>query len=1482
MKTNLKRIGAWALCFMLLLSCIPVSADDGTVQTRDYSAGYSLDSALPTANYDIEATTKIQYNSSTLTWSVPVYYYYVDADNVSRIVDSDFTTYANVSNNGNTTIDSSESKLQSLNGSFKLIKVATGVDTTPVASSENTLTLSPSSEGNIFKNYYLKCNGTNVGQYTWYSGNEGEYAVFVEFQLNPVKATFNTDDGSEVASITDVPGTEITLPKTVPTKVGYTFLGWTVEGDETLYRPEDTYELSTNTTFTAQWAENVELTYYRDDTLIHSQTSYVGAQIQLYYPEFNDLDERTVFDGWMDSNGDLVDPAGEELYTVTGAMRFTAHFTQGILVNLNPGTEGTFGDGVSNDVLIFPIGDTYGTYGTYGTWEDSFPLPDSTVEGKVFSHWVDDEGNVVTNDYEFTKDATFTAVFVEQPLEIVGDSHYVLVGNQLQLRVIGTSEPVTWSSQNTDILTVDQNGLVTGVASGSTRVVAELEDGTTAEYIVTVMEGEFTIEYVIDYPDDAVKYVLNGTTPSFQAATDTIVEDQVPAIPGTLYNLRNNDYLDCVNYVVTGWLGEDGEEYDFSDEITVDGNMKFTAIFAANGKEQTTLTVKYVNNYSTKTYSDYPVIKVDIDGVSYYQIRAFTAQQFANAFNTTAFNLEGYSLTNNGAKVVDQGKIYQVAVSSVSNNTITFYPVNGSENVALFFVLKPSLTEHPSGNDFSNWYVVGTTKLKDGATEKTHSTKDVTDTTVDNMIDEIAEDVPTIDEVLALMTGFDTANSAYAVRWYNYVKESEAYHIDGILYRKGVYHSIQYIDTYNGQVVELYNSIGDGEIRNLSKLAPSSSTLSGTKAGLVFDGWYFDQEGTVPIDTNNIYVYRDYKIYAIYKQAFTVQFLGEEGEDLRVDGSPADYYQVVTQGSNAAYPASEPTKDGYSFDGWYTEMGGQGTKVVAGSSLLTNIQANAVYYAHFTRDTGTLTVSKVVQNEKGESIAALAGETFTFRIDGFDPGSTVHYTVSDDSTQRSATADSTLGEIELSIGANQTITFTDAQTGNYTVTERDVKKGTLTANGKTYTVASSTDSGTLDKERECTLSITNKRLEDFSITVRKVWDDASNQDGKRAAVTINLMRSSNNGEPELYNSYAFEVDGTTNIQEHTFTNVARYDADGNPYTYSVKEQGESNGTITLNGAEYSVEYSEVDGALVVTNSYTPETVDVNVTKTWDDFDNATGYRPNSDGITLTLSASYTEDGQSTPIAWSKLATSASESQTIDEGSLVTDKPNQWKATWSGLPKYYNGHLITYTVSEDAVPHYSVTSNSVLSTTASSYDLSITNTIDLIDVTITKNVTGNMGDANKSFNFEVSLYGSDGTASISGASLSDKTTGDGKPTVTINGTTASFTLKHGQSVTLGGIPYGAQLGIKESGKTGYVATIGGVAGNDSKASDSYTEKVTIVPSEGKAQPITVTNDNTATIDTGVTLDFLPYVLLILGVGVVVALWLVMSAKKRKDD
>ena len=80
--------------------------------------------------------------------------------------------------------------------------------------------------------------------------------------------------------------------------------------------------------------------------------------------------------------------------------------------------------------------------------------------------------------------------------------------------------------------------------------------------------------------------------------------------------------------------------------------------------------------------------------------------------------------------------------------------------------------------------------------------------------------------------------------------------------------------------------------------------------------------------------------------------------------------------------------------------------------------------------------------------------------------------------------------------------------------------------------------------------------------------------------------------------------------------------------------------------------------------------------------------------------------------------------------------------------------------------------------------------------------------------------------------------------------------------------------QDGGSNWSTPTAAGADGSDTVGPFTYDADV---------QPkVIFKNTNNATIDTGVTLDFLPYVLLILGVGVVVALWLVMSAKKRKDD
>ena len=56
-------------------------------------------------------------------------------------------------------------------------------------------------------------------------------------------------------------------------------------------------------------------------------------------------------------------------------------------------------------------------------------------------------------------------------------------GETVTLRVKGTDSPVTWSSANTNVATVDENGVVRWVGKGTTTVTAAV-DGVTLECIV--------------------------------------------------------------------------------------------------------------------------------------------------------------------------------------------------------------------------------------------------------------------------------------------------------------------------------------------------------------------------------------------------------------------------------------------------------------------------------------------------------------------------------------------------------------------------------------------------------------------------------------------------------------------------------------------------------------------------------------------------------------------------------------------------------------------------------------------------------------------------------------------------------------------------------------------------------------------------------------------------------------------------------------
>ncbi|OLF47818.1 hypothetical protein BU202_04955 [Streptococcus cuniculi] len=182
-------------------------------------------------------------------------------------------------------------------------------------------------------------------------------------------------------------------------------------------------------------------------------------------------------------------------------------------------------------------------------------------------------------------------------------------------------------------------------------------------------------------------------------------------------------------------------------------------------------------------------------------------------------------------------------------------------------------------------------------------------------------------------------------------------------------------------------------------------------------------------------------------------------------------------------------------------------------------------------------------------------------------------------------------------------------------------------------------------------TIKNTR-EKLSIPVRKVWEDANNQDGKRPeSVTIQLLA---NGE---------EVDDKTltlsaeNDWQADFENLNKYDDQGQAIAYTIREVG------SLNGYQSRITGNKTDG-FTVTNSYSPEMIDVTVQKKWEDSDNQDGKRPNE--ITVHLLAN---------------------GEQVDSHTIQAATDGNWTTTFTNKPKYANGQVIRYTVEEVAVKDY---------------------------------------------------------------------------------------------------------------------------------------------------------------------------------------------------
>ena len=148
--------------------------------------------------------------------------------------------------------------------------------------------------------------------------------------------------------------------------------------------------------------------------------------------------------------------------------------------------------------------------------------------------------------------------------------------------------------------------------------------------------------------------------------------------------------------------------------------------------------------------------------------------------------------------------------------------------------------------------------------------------------------------------------------------------------------------------------------------------------------------------------------------------------------------------------------------------------------------------------------------------------------------------------------------------------------------------------------------------------------------------------------------------------------------------------------------------------------------------------------------------------------------------------------------------------------------------------------------------------------VTKTVTGNLGDKTKYFDVKVTFTAATGEAINSTITYSG---GKYAQAVTVANGEANIQVKHGDTVTFTNVPEGVTWKVEETSYTseGYDA-----------ATYSTQEKAMAA---GAADTCTITNNKDVTVDTGISLDSLPYILI---VAVVLGAAVVMVVNKRRSE
>ncbi len=518
--------------------------------------------------------------------------------------------------------------------------------------------------------------------------------------------TFDANGGSgTMEAQTAVTGQKVTLNANTFTYDGYEFAGWATTSDATTVEYEDGSSFSSTEAVTlyALWGSTYTITFdanggsgTMEDEVVLQDSSTVTLTANTYtYGDY-------VFTGWATtSDATSIEYEDEGSISVTGDITLYAvwNTTPHITFNANGGSGSMdpeyFTSGVSFTLSACTFTRTDYSFDGWATSADSTDVT-----------YTDEQENVY-----LSASVTLYAVWVDPVsvtgIEVSSSTVTMSVGDTFQLSAeISPSnaydQDVTWTSDDTDVVTVSDDGLLTGIAAGTAGITLTSDDGSYVDACsVTVDEFPFTLCTASPSHSGSWYSIAVSEDGSFIIASDQYAE---------IYTSEDSG---------TTWTEQTGAPSDTMYNLSVSSNAGLIAAYASDGYIYTSSDKGVSWTEQTKSGSrDWSDIAVSADGTfiaacvdgGYIFTSADSGSSWTAQTSAGSKNWNSIAVSEDGSVILagpSSGYLYKSSDSgdtwtTASNSSSSWYDVAMSSDGSILYASRNSTT-YVSSDSGTTW-----------------------------------------------------------------------------------------------------------------------------------------------------------------------------------------------------------------------------------------------------------------------------------------------------------------------------------------------------------------------------------------------------------------------------------------------------------------------------------------------------------------------------------------------------------------------------------------------------------------------------------------------------------------------------------------------------------------------------------------------------------------------------------------------------------